>query len=116
GAVDPDLQGFLDDERVRPCDGVVGGHVVHAAPGCDPAHVPSLGRVRRQQPTSACDVKRRSLPDGVLGMVPGSSTTTLRGRTLTSETTAWATWCLMRRTLTGSCQALDSTATANVSR
>src|ERR1700746_3183995 len=49
-------------------------------------------------------------------MVPGPSTTTLRGRTSTSATTSWATWCSMRRTSTGSCQALDSTATANVSR
>jgi len=43
----------------------------------------------RPQPNNACDVVRRSLPDGAFGMVPGSSTTTLRDRTVTSETTAW---------------------------
>ena len=41
--------------------------------------------------TNARAWARRSFPDGVLGIVPGSSTTTLRGRTSTSATTSWAT-------------------------
>ncbi|CPW72407.1 peptidyl-tRNA hydrolase [Mycobacteroides abscessus] len=51
--------------------------------------------------TRATDVERRSLPDGVLGMLPGPSTTTLRGRTSTSATTSWATCCSIRRTSSG---------------
>jgi hypothetical protein len=34
---------------------------------------------------------RRSLPDGVFGIIPGSSTTTLQGRTSTSANTSCAT-------------------------
>ena len=41
--------------------------------------------------TSETELERRSLPDGVFGMVPGSNTTTLRGRMSTSATTS----CLM---------------------
>ena len=55
-------------------------------------------RVRRYQAMSANAWARRSLPDGVFGIIPGSSTTTLRGRTLTSATTSWATWCSIRST------------------
>lgn len=33
-----------------------------------------------RQPTSDADEARRSLPDGVFGIVPGPSTTTFRGR------------------------------------
>ncbi len=46
---------------------------------------------RRDQLTRLTELERRSLPDGVFGMVPGPSTTTLRGRTSTSLTTSWAT-------------------------
>ena len=66
--------------------------------------------------TNDTEFARRSLPDGVFGMVPGPRTTTLRGRTSTSATTSRATLCSMRRTTAGSCQLLDSTATANDSR
>lgn len=45
----------------------------------------------RQPVTRETELARRSLPDGVLGMLPGPSTTTLRGRMSTSETTSWAT-------------------------
>ena len=41
--------------------------------------------------TSDTDVERRSLPDDVFGMLPGPSTTTLRGRISTSATTSCAT-------------------------
>jgi len=56
----------------------------------------------RPQPNNACDVARRSLPDGAFGMVPGSSTT-MRGRTVTSETAAWAgaAWSGWRRASKG---------------
>lgn len=43
------------------------------------------------QLTSVSVWTRRSFPDGVFGIVPGSSTTTLRGRTSTSATTSCAT-------------------------
>ena len=46
---------------------------------------------RKSQSTSANAFARRSFPDGVLGIIPGLSTTTLRGRTSTSATTSWAT-------------------------
>ena len=46
---------------------------------------------RADQLTSDSACARRSLPDGVFGMTPGWSTTTLRGRTSTSAKTSWAT-------------------------
>lgn len=48
-------------------------------------------RIPSSQSRSANVWARRSFPDGVLGIIPGSSTTTLRGRTSTSATTSWAT-------------------------
>jgi hypothetical protein len=54
------------------------------------------------QPINESAWVRRSLPEGVLGMVPGASTTTFRGRTSTSATTSWATSCSIRRTSVGS--------------
>ena len=69
----------------------------------------SKRRARKYAHAGAC---RREFS----GSSPGSSTTTLRGRTSTSATTSWATCCSIRRTSVGSCHRLDSTATAKVSR
>ena len=53
------------------------------------AHVSSLGRLGTwNYLTSDREHPRRSLPDGVLGMVPGPNTTTLRGRISTSASTS----------------------------
>ena len=54
-------------------------------------------RVGRYCPTSDRACARRNLPDGVFGMVPGASTTTLRGRTSTSANTSCATARWIRR-------------------
>src|ERR1700743_2650889 len=44
--------------------------------------------LKRISTTNASAWTRRSFPDGVFGIIPGSSTTTLRGRTSTSATTS----------------------------
>ena len=69
-----------------------------------------------RQFTSVEACARRSLPDGVFGIIPGSSTTTLRGRTSTSANTSCATCRSMRRTSSADAYSLDSTATAKDSR
>lgn len=51
----------------------------------------SMGRDDPDYLTSDRAYARRSLPEGVFGIVPGARTTTLRGRISTSATTSWAT-------------------------
>ncbi|CRZ18474.1 hypothetical protein BN2156_05377 [Mycolicibacterium neworleansense] len=54
-------------------------------------HAHGAKRSESQPVIRETELARRSLPDGVFGMLPGPSTTTLRGRMSTSETTSWAT-------------------------
>ena len=110
----------LDVQRDRrpPARPDPGGRARAAAVSLHQRHQALAGRLRGsdRQFTSASACDRRSFPDGVFGIIPGSRTTTFRGRASTSTTTSCTTCRSIRRTSAGSSPRPDSTATANVSR